>query len=275
MNIILAALEQSIIFFPLALGVYLSYAILKTTDMTTEGSFVLGGGAYARLLTLDCPVVLALAFALLAGVLSGFGVSFIQRMGKINSLIAGIIGLFILYTLNFKLMGRPNIGIDNFASFWVSKPFIFGLIFIITVSTVLLLATRFGLLLRAFGENAELLHALGKNIERYRYFGMGFSNALAALCGAFSAIINGFADLGMGFGMTLTAISTVMLGQQLHSSLFPNQPFGIVKEIMGCFLGVFLYFIAINSLLFYGLDPLYLKLVLGLVLVILLRIKYK
>jgi putative ABC transport system permease protein len=273
MNIIVSALEQSVIFFPLSLGVYLSYAILKTTDMTTEGSFVLGAGAFARLLTLNCPVPLALALALVSGVLSGFGVSYIQRQGKINSLIAGIIGLFILYTLNFKLMARPNIGVENQVSFWVSKPFIFSVIGIITLTMLLLLATRFGLLLRAFGENAALLYGFGKNIEKYRYFGLGFSNALAALCGAFTAVINGFADLGMGFGMTLTAISTVMLGQQLQSVIFPKAAFGIGKEIYSCFLGVLLYFIAINSLLVYGLDPLYLKLVLGLVLIILLRVK--
>lgn len=275
MNIVLAALEQSIVFFPLALGVYVSYTILKTTDMTTEGSFVLGGGAVARLLSLGCSPILAFGFAFGLGILSGIGVSFIQHKGKVNSLIAGIIGLFMLYTLNFKLMGKPNIGIENDASFWASKVFIFSSIFILAMSITVLLATRFGLLLRAFGENNQLLHSFGKKTEHYRYFGLGLSNALAALCGAFSAIVNGFADLGMGFGMTLTAISTVMIGQQLHLALFPKQTFGIVKEIIACFLGVMLYFMAINGLLAYGLDPLYLKLVLGLALIILLGIKHK
>lgn len=273
MNILWNALEQSIIFFPLTLGVYLSYAILKTTDMTSEGSFVLGASTFARVLSLNDSVPLAFILALFSGMMSGFGVSYIQREGKINSLIAGIIGLFILYTLNFKLMGRPNIGIGNLTSLYASKTFIFVCIVIITLGILLLLATRFGLLLRAFGENAELLQSLGKNSENYRYIGLGLSNGLAALCGAFTAINNGFADLGMGFGMTLTAISTVMLGQQLHLFLFPNQTFGIAKEIIGCFFGVLLYFTAINVLLSYGLDPLYLKLVLGLVLIVLLRAK--
>lgn len=273
MNILLSALEQSILFFPLTLGVYLSYSILKTTDMTTEGSFVLGAGSFARLVSLNFPLTLAIGIAFITGVFSGLGVGFIQRKGKINSLIAGIIGLFILYTLNFKLMGRPNIAVNILNSEAEVKILIFFCIFIITLIMLLLLATRFGLLLRAFGENAAILQSLGRDIEKYRYFGLGLSNALAALSGVFFAIVNGFADLGMGFGMTLTAISTVMIGQQIQHRLFPNQTFGIAKEITGCFLGVFLYFIATHGLLAYGLDSIYLKLVLGLVFIILLRAK--
>src|SRR5438552_3637623 len=112
MELLLSSLEQSLLFFPMALGIYLSYVVLKTTDMTTEGSFVLGGGVFARLLSLDINLGLCAFFTLASGLIAGCGVSFIQSKGKINSLIAGIIGLFLLYTLNFKIMGRPNISVS-------------------------------------------------------------------------------------------------------------------------------------------------------------------
>lgn len=243
--------------------------------MTTEGSFVLGGGVFARCLSLDFNIGFCAIISLISGVLAGCGVSLIQAKEKINSLIAGIIGLFLLYTLNFKVMGRPNIGVPPLSSFNISKTFIFSLVILLTITIGLLMATRMGLVLRAFGSNAPLLKALGKNVEGYRTFGLALSNMLSALCGAMTAMIHGFADLGMGFGMTLTGISTVMIGQQIQKHLFPNSSFNILLEITACFLGVMIYFLAINGLLTFGLDPIYLKFVLGIVLIILLRNKLK
>lgn len=243
--------------------------------MTTEGSFVLGGGVFARLLSLDINLGICAFASLVSGLIAGCGVSFIQSKEKINSLIAGIIGLFLLYTLNFKIMGRPNIAVPPLSSFHLSKPTIFALIILLTITIAILMATRLGLVLRAFGNNAALLKSLGKNIEVYRSFGLALSNMLSALCGAITAFVHGFADLGMGFGMTLTGISTVMIGQQLQRYFFPNYSFNIFLEISACFVGVMIYFLAINGLLTFGLDPIYLKFVLGLVLILLLRYKLK
>jgi putative ABC transport system permease protein len=274
MELILSAFEQSVLFFPLALGIYVSYAVLKTTDMTSEGSFVLGGGVFARLLSQDINSGIGIMISLLSGIFAGIGVSFIQAKEKLNSLIAGIIALFMLYTLNFKIMGRPNIGLPSSASMGLSKTVIFSLIVLLALAMGLLLASRIGLILRAFGNNAPLLKLLGKNIEVYRALGLALSNALAALCGAMTAIVHGFADLGMGFGMTLTGISTVMIGQQLQKRFFSTYSFNIGMELIACFIGVLLYFLAVNSLLALGLDPIYLKFVLGIVLITLLRGKF-
>lgn len=268
--LLLSSLEQSILFFPLALGIYLSFSILKATDMTTEGSFVLGGGVFARLLVQGVNPWLGMLVSLMAGILAGVGVSLIQSKEKINTLIAGIIGLFMLYTLNFKIMGRPNIGIPT-DELGISLPIIITIIGLLTLGIGLLIASRIGLVLRAFGDNPKLLQSLGKNIEGYRAVGLALSNGFAAMAGMFTAIVNGYVDLGMGFGMTITGISTVMIGQQLQKRFFPNHTFNIVKELMACFTGVILYFLAINTLLAQGLDPIYLKFVLGIALIFLLR----
>lgn len=270
----LEALEQSLLFLPLTLGIYLSYSILKTTDMTTEGSYVLGAGVFARLLSLDFSIPLASILAIGAGGIAGIGVSQIQAKNRINPLIAGIIGLFMLYSLNFQVMGRPNIGIaniNNFSNGNSPKIVLFAIILLMTLGLGLLIASRFGLQLRAYGANAKLLSSLGKNIEIYRSFGLSLSNALASLCGIMAVIINGFADLNMGFGMTLTGIGTVMLGQQCVRRFFNSKSFSPTLEILGCFLGVYSYFLAVNGFLAMGVDPIYLKFLLGLLLIILLN----
>lgn len=271
MNFMLEAFQQSVLFFPLVLGVYLSYAILKTTDMTTEGSFVLGGAVFAKLLSLECNLFLSALAAVTMGNLAGVGVSAIQAKDRIHSLTAGIIGLFMLYTINFQIMGRPNIGLT------LAAPMSHTLLAIIIFSVACLVwgmnASRFGLMLRAMGANATLLKSLGKNIEFYRFFGLSVSNALAALCGVLTTLTNGYADLTMGFGMTLTAIGTVMMGRQLQNLLFPHRPFNAGIEILACFVGVYFYFMAINGFLLIGADPIYLKFLLGLLLIVLLRRK--
>lgn len=268
MDLLKTIVEQSLLFFPFALGIYLSFCILRTTDMTTEGSFVLGAGVFARLSS-DLHPLACLGIAMCSGVLAGMGVSRIQAHDKINSLMAGIIGLFILYSVNFQVMGRPNISLVSIAK--MPSLYFVILIIMITLLIGLLMLSRLGLLLRAFGNNQILLGALGKNVEGYRMLGLSLSNALTALCGALTAQANGYADLGMGFGMTLTGISAVIIGQRMITALFPYSLFNVFREISACFLGVMIYFLAINSLLSYGVDPIYLKCVLGIVLIFLLR----
>jgi len=280
MDILIPALEQSALFFPLALGIYLSYGILRTTDLTIDGSFVLGAAVFARFLTNGVSPWLSLLLAILAGFCAGIGVSFIQKGDRINGLIAGVLALFILYSVNFQIMGRPNIGLyeaDNL--FALAMPLgpngqwimLVGLITLILLFMAFLLKTRLGLVLRAFGDNSHLLKNLGKNAEGYRFLGLALSNGLAACCGALSAQIYGYADINMGFGVTLTGIGAVVIGLQLIKHFTINRPYSVVLDLFGCFIGVFLYFLMINIFLRIGIDPINLKLVLGLVLIFFLR----
>lgn len=269
MDIFINSLEQSLLFFPLVLGVYLSYSILRVTDMTVEGSFVLGAGLFAKLLSLGNTVLLSGAAAIAAGLVAGLAIALIQRHGKIQSLIAGIIGVFMLYSINLQVMGRPNIGLQDLNGISPVKL----LIIIVSLALVFgfLMKTRVGLMLRAFGSNAGLLKTLGKSNEFYRMLGLSLSNGLAALCGVLTAVQNGFADIHMGFGMALIAICTVMIGGQLLKGLFEKKSFAITYEILACFVGVYIYFIGTQILLTQGIDPIHLKLVLGLGLIVLLR----
>jgi len=276
MDIFLSTLSQSLLFFPLALGIYTSYVILRATDLTVDGSFVLGAGAFAHLLVLGVNPMLAFLIAGFAGALAGIGVSLIQFRGRINSLLAGILALFMLYSINFNVMGRPNIslfdtatlgsvlGLENSAGNWL---FIIICVVVLTILLSLLLVSRYGLVLRSFGEQPQLLKRLGHKIEYYRFFGFILSNGLVALCGAMTAQVNGYADLGMGFGMALTGIGAVVIGRQILKPLYHSHRFHLPFELGGTILGVFLYFLAINLFLAWGVNPINLKLFLGLLLV--------
>ena len=277
---ILASLEQSLLLYPLVLGVYLSYQILKTTDLTAEGSFVLGAAFYARLLINFSSQPLAISIAILGGALCGIFVSLMQRKGKMNALVSSIIMLFMLYSLNLQIMGKPNINLLGYDCFQQSSHvfgyqlklvFLGGLGIILTGALTLFLKTRAGLTLRALGHHATLLKKYGKNPESYRLMGLVVSNSLAALCGVMVAQFSGYADIHMGFGMALVGISAVVIGNHLLCHLRPGKSFNPFLEILACLGGIYLYFLISHILLSLDIDPVNLRLCLGLILIMCLR----
>ncbi|KIJ88313.1 ABC transporter permease [Rickettsia asembonensis] len=269
MNILVTALEQSLIMLPLILGMYISYRILKITDLTVDGTYVLGAAVFAR--TISLGLFPALIFAVISGGIIGSIVSFMQKNNRINGLIAGILASFMLYSVNLQIMQRPNIsvlGMPTLLSILDLENWLVPLIIInclIIFAVIILLKGKLGLFLRAFGFNKDLLINLGKPAELYRMLGLSISNGLAALTGTLSAQINGFADINMGFGVALVGIGAIVIGR--HILIHANN-FNAFKEIFSCFIGILFYFIALSVLLRIGIDPINLKLILGIVLFI-------
>ena len=281
MIFVLSGFEEALLFFPLVLGVYISYSVVRLTDMTPDGSFVLGAAVLSRVLVeFDNPILGVLA-AVSAGGLAGVGVAFIQRHDKIDPLVAGILALFMLYSVNFHIMGIPNINLLHsetllkiFDRLNINQWVIVGVLALnVSILIMLFLYTRVGLLLRGFGSNKALLKKLGHDPENYRILGLVFGNSLAALCGAMTAQVDGYADLNMGFGVTLTGIGSVIIGLHLVKSIFANIPnfLFLLRDVIGCFLGAFVYFVILNLFLYIDIDPINLKLFLGLILVLFLR----
>src|SRR3989338_4089123 len=279
LTILLNTLQQTLIFLPLALGVYLSYDVLMITDLTVEGTFVLGAAIFARLITSGVDQITCVIAALIGGAVIGIGVTVMQRVAKINSLIAGILATFMLYSVNFGVMSQPNISLLNNHIFLqylqdyhanTLTIFLIGFIALLIIIMSIFLHSQTGLLLRAFGCNPHLLRKLGKNPAFYLGIGLALSNALAALCGVMTAQLDGYADIHMGLGMALTAIGAVVIGKKLMSSLFHSQKFSALIGIGGCILGAFIYFLILNGFLSFGINPIYLKLFLGLILVLFL-----
>lgn len=279
-TLIFSVITQALTFLPLAFGISISYMLLRATDMTLDGSFVLGAGVFARLVTLGISPVFAGLCALCAGSLAGIMVSLIQRGGRVDPLLAGVLATFILTSGNLILMGRPNISLlseptlvsaafqkSDFAGWML----VAGYCAVFCILGVLLIKTRFGLLLRALGDNSALLLRLSGRVECYRMAGFALTNTLAAASGMLTAQTVGYADIGMSLGMTLTGIGAIILGQQILRALIKNASMRVVAEFSACLLGVLVYFFAVNTLLHFDVNPIYLKMILGLVLIIFLR----
>ncbi len=274
------AFQQTLIFLPITLGIYLTYRIIRITDLTVGGSYGLGAAIFAKLLTNGCPESIAIAAALCGGLLAGLGVFALQKFAKINALIASILAVFMLFSINFGIMGQPNISLLENLTFLnvlqnagdtIFNLALFGLNAVLILGLVVLLKSSLGLRLRAYGSNPMLLNRVGYRSSFYLALGLMLSNLLAALCGVMSAQINGYADIHMDDGVALTAIGAVVMGYQLVKSLFFRaKKTPLSMELCGCVLGALMYFIALHLFLTLNLNPIYLKLCLGLLLAVFL-----
>lgn len=273
-------ISQSLPFLPLALAIYISFHLMNAADMTLDGSFVAGAGVFAKCLTLGfSPIVAALA-AVVAGMVIGVLVACIQRHQRIDPLLAGVLATFMLTSGNLIMMGQPNISLLSqttlvSAFFAVSDYEGYAMVGVLAlgvcVCAILILSSPIGLRLRAMGNNPQLLSRYGFALEGYRCLGFAFTNALAASAGCLTAQTVGYADVNMGLGVTLTGLGAIIVGQQLTLYCFKRQHLRTGLECLACLIGVLLYFTLMNSLLRFGVDPLYLKIVLGLILIFFLR----
>jgi len=270
----LGAADQGLAFAGLALGTYLTLRILNFPDLTVDGSFALGGGTAAVMISEGAPVSLALAVAVLFGCLAGFVTGLIHTRLGVNDLFAGILTTTGLYSITLRLMGRSNIhlpatpsGIHSLPDFglgldgqWLTGLLLVtgGLILLIS----LLLATDFGLALRALGNNPSMARANGINQHRGLTLGIGAANGLVALAGALVANYQGFADVTMGIGSLILGLGMVIIGE---SVLRPrSMPWALLAVVVGAVL--FRTMIAIALQL--GLNPVDLKLTTALLLLI-------
>lgn len=282
-DFIFTVASQLVTFLPLALAIFISFRLMRATDMTLDGSFVLGASIFARLIELSVSPIIATLCAVVGGMLAGLGVSLMQYRQKIDSLLAGILATYILTSLNLLIMSRPNISLIgkitlfssafsiSDASGYTEVALVSSAIFLFVM---LLLRSRFGLLLKAFGDNPGLLKSMGKSVELYRAKGFMLTNGLSAMAGCMTAQTVGYADVGMGFGMTLTGLAAIILGAQLVQPVRGKKIFlryQLMIDLLASLMGITLYFFLMNTLLRFDVNPLYLKMILGGALIFCLR----
>lgn len=279
-SIIYNFITQSLPFLPLALAIYISFNLMNATDLTLDSSFVTGAGVFAKLISLGFSPLFSGLVAMFSGICTGTLVACMQRHQRIDALLAGILATFMLTSANLILMGRPNISLLTQTTlvshaFSISEACGYLLVGIIVTLlcgiALLLLKSPFGLRLRAFGDNPKLFTRYGFATERYRCFGFSLTNCLAACAGCLTAQTVGYADINMGVGMTLTGLGAIIAGQQLTLRFVKKDHLRIGGEFLACLMGVLLYFALMNILLQFGVDPLYLKIILGLILIFFLR----
>lgn len=266
-----ATIEQSLIFAIMVLGVYISFRILNFPDMTVDGTFPLGAAISAKLLTMGINPYLSLVAALLAGALAGAITGIIHVKLKVKDLLAGILIMTALYSMNLRIMEKSNIPLfeeDNI--FNTDYSIMITIAVLILISKILLdylLKTKFGFALKALGDNENLVISLGLNEEKYKIYGLMIANAFVAFSGAILAQYQGFADVGMGTGTIVIGLASIIIGDTL---------FGKSRKIAGTtivIIGSIIYRGVIALTLSMGMDASDLKLVTSVIVILILWIQ--
>jgi putative tryptophan/tyrosine transport system permease protein len=259
----LGAIESGLIYALVALGIYLSFRVLEFPDLTVDGSFPLGAAVSAVLIINHWDPWLATGLAMVAGAVAGMVTAWLNVKLKILHLLASILTMIALYSINLRIMGRPNIAllgentilspIENWDTpFYVSTPIIFFIVVVIcALILVKFLNSETGLAMRATGANPRMARAQGVKTAWMILTGMAVSNALVALAGSLFAQSQGSADVTMGVGVIVIGLASVIGGEAIIT------PSNVLKAAIACIVGAILYRLAIAFAL--NLDLLGLK----------------
>lgn len=259
--ILLDILEQGLIYGIMALGLYISYKILNFPDLTVDGSFPLGAAVTTLFLMQGANPWLALLAAILAGCLAGLMTGVLHVFLKINELFSGILSMTILYSVNLLIVGRSNQPFFDRDTIFNSLPaslipsagrgpdFRVAIVaFVIVIGMKLLLdyflKTRKGLLLRAAGDNQQVVNAMGIHPGSMKILGLALANGLVALAGAVLAQQQGFFEVSMGTGIMVMGLASVIMGTVLFTRISRVSP--TTKVLLGAILYKALVSLAIN-----------------------------
>lgn len=249
---LLGAVEIGLVYSLVALGVFLSFRVLNFPDLTVDGSFPLGAAVTATLIVNAVDPWLATLGGVAAGAVAGLVTAALNVRFRILHLLASILTMIALFSINLRIMGRPNVAIINqetvltpFAGLGLSqfalKPLVVGAV---VVAAVLLLGrfltSEFGLAMRATGANPRMARAQGIATSLHIYVGMALANALVGLAGALFAQTNGFADVTVGVGTIVVGLAAVILGETLIRTR------AILGMVAACVVGSILYRLAIQ-----------------------------
>jgi putative ABC transport system permease protein len=262
-------LGEALIYSICVLGIIISFRVIGFPDLTIEGSFTLGGAIFAYCSTLNYPVWLALFCSILASSAAGALTATIATFLKINKLLSGIITVTILYSLNLLIMKGPNISLLDsntvFTFFPFSKIIFLTFVFFIVFFMILfLLSTNVGLLFRATGLKEGLVKRAGFQPGCFVILGLMISNGLIGFSGSLLAQSHGFADISMGNGMLIIALTSMILGEYI------TRPVSVLRMLLASIVGSSLYILVRYIALDLGLSPNLLNFITGLMFLLIL-----
>jgi putative ABC transport system permease protein len=286
MDFYLTALLQGLCFSALALGIFISMKIFNIPDITTDGSYTLGAAVTAVMITHHQPVYIILPAVILAGGLAGALTGIIHTKLKINALLAGILVMTALYSINLTIMGTSNLPLSNFPSlfnlllisadpnqntFWIIAVFVIVIVALIGY----LLKTDFGIAMRATGNSESMIRALGVNTDGMKITGLALANALTAVSGYLMSQYQGFTDISMGIGIVILGLGSVIIAETLINWF---QITSVWLSLALVLVGAIIFQMVLAVTLQIGVDPNFLKLVTAgfvLMIVSLPRVKFK
>lgn len=270
-----STVAQGLMWSILAIGVFLSFRVLDVPDMTCEGSFPLGGAIAASMIAAGASPWLAIVAGAFGGLLAGIVTGILYTKLKIPAILAGILTMIALYSVNLHVMGKANISllrVDTIFSTTANLLHVSNSVAAFLVPAVLLFlcsafiywffGTELGMCIRATGYNTQMVRAQGVNTDTMIIIGLFISNALIGLCGAVVAQNNGFADVGMGIGTIIIGLASVIIGEVILGVD------SFSASLAAVILGSVIYRVVIAIVLYMGMPPNDLKLFTAIIVVL-------
>lgn len=277
------SLYEGLAFGFVTIGVYLTFRVLAFPDLTVDGSFALGGAVAAVLIVNGVNPFLATLAALGAGLCAGLATSLLNTKLKIPALLAGILVMVALYSINLRvMMGRPNLPLLREVTIFSLASQLLGLetsiayklvvtgLLAVVVFFILnwFLRTEIGLALRATGDNEQMVRGAGVDTDKTIILGVSIANGLVAFSGGVLAQGQGFSDVGMGIGMIVIGLASVIIGEALF------RPKGVARLLLATLGGTFVYRLVISVALRMGMRATDLKLITAVIVIIAMAIPY-
>lgn len=273
---IISAVSQGLLWGVLGLGIYLTFRILNFPDMTTEGSFPLGGAVAVTALNQGLNPILATILGMAAGALAGLITGLLYTKGKIPTILAGILVMTSCNSIMLMVMGRANLGLHDLKRLQDYLPFspevnnlLMGLLAVLVIIFLLIyfLYTDLGQAYIATGDNREMAKSFGIYTDRMEVMGLLVSNALIGLSGALVSQQDGYADVSKGIGVIVIGLASIIIGEVLYSTGLT-----LFERLVAIIVGSILYQFLIMLVIALGFNTNYLKLFSAIVLALCLMV---
>lgn len=273
---IISAVSQGLLWGVLGLGIYLTFRILNFPDMTTEGSFPLGGAVAVTALNQGLNPLLATFLGMAAGALAGLITGLLYTKGKIPTILAGILVMTSCNSIMLMVMGRANLGLHDLKRLQDYLPFspevnnlLMGLLAVLVIIFLLIyfLYTDLGQAYIATGDNREMAKSFGIHTDRMEVMGLLVSNALIGLSGALVSQQDGYADVSKGIGVIVIGLASIIIGEVLYSTGLT-----LFERLVAIIVGSILYQFLIMLVIALGFNTNYLKLFSAIVLALCLMV---
>ncbi len=263
---LLGAVSQGILWGIMVLGVYITYKLLDIADLTVDGSFALGGSVCAVLVVAGVDPLIAVAAAMLAGMLAGAVTGFLHTVFEIPAILAGILTQIALWSVNLRIMGKSNTPLLQSDTIFsrmteltglssATASIIVGVIVAVAIIAALywFFGTEIGSALRATGNNEHMIRALGVSTAKTKMIALMLSNALVGLSGGLICQSQKYADIGMGTGAIVIGLAAIVIGEVL-GRLTPGKLTGFKSRLVSAVAGSVVYFLIRAIVLQMGMD---------------------
>ena len=273
-------IAQGIIWGFLALGVYITFRLLGTSDLTVDGSFTTGGAVTVMLILGGVPPILALVIAAVAGIVAGTVTGLLHTVFDIPAILAGILTQFALYSINLAIMGmaaNKAIPVNKYALYVSSRNIPMAIVAALVLAAILIallywyFGTQHGSAMRATGCNPEMAKAQSININSMKVIGFAMANGFVALSGGLLSQYQGFADINMGRGAIVIGLAAVIIGEVLGNALL-GKHLNFAGRLSFVIVGGIIYYLVIVIVLWLKLDSNYLKLLTAVVVAVFLAV---